>query len=42
MSFNILNASRNITEKYIRYLKTMFDIDDPDYKRLFEQKMTEM
>ena len=42
MSFNILNASRNITDKYIRYLKTMFDIDDPEYKRLFENKMSEM
>ena len=42
MSFNIISASKNITEKYIRYLKTMFDIDDPEYKSLFEKKMTEM
>lgn len=35
MSFNIITASKNITDKYIRYLKTMFDIEDPYYKELF-------
>ena len=39
MSFDILAASKNITEKYIRYLKTMFDIENPEYRALFEQKM---
>ena len=42
MSFDILKASKTITEKYIRYLKTMFDIDDPEYRALFHQKMKEM
>ena len=39
MSFDILAASKTITEKYIRYLKTMFDIENPEYRALFEQKM---
>ena len=42
MNFDILQSSKNITDKYIRYLKTMFDIDDPEYKALLEKKMTEM
>lgn len=41
MSFDILTASRSITDKYIRYLKTIFDIENPDYKSLFEQKMSD-
>ena len=39
MSFDILNATKHITEKYTRYLKTMFDIEDPEYKRLFDEEM---
>ena len=39
MSFDILQASKNITEKYIRYLKTVFDIEDPVYKQLFDQEI---
>ena len=39
MGFDILQASKNITEKYIRYLKTVFDIDDPTYKKLFNQEI---
>ena len=42
MSFDILSATKSITEKYIRYLKTMFDIEDPEYKKLFDRKMAEM
>ncbi len=42
MSFDILKASNNITGKYIRYLKTMFDIDNPDYKEKFEKRMDEL
>ena len=38
MSFDILTASKSITDKYIRYLKTIFDIENPEYKSLFEQK----
>ena len=39
MSFDILNATKHITEKYTRYLKTMFDIGDPVYKQLFNKEM---
>ena len=39
MSFNIIEASKNITKKYKRYLHTIFDIKDPEYKRLFEQRL---
>ncbi len=39
MSFNVLSATKHITEKYTRYLKTMFDIDDPEYKKLFDREM---
>ena len=42
MGFDILKASHNITDKYVRYLKTMFDIDDPEYKELFDRRMKEM
>lgn len=31
MKFSPLNASKEITESYKRYLKTMFEIADPDY-----------
>ena len=39
MGFDILSATRHITDKYTRYLKTMFDIADPQYKKLFDQEM---
>ena len=39
MAFNIIEASRKISEKYRRYLKTMFDIKDLDYKALFEKRL---
>ena len=39
MAFNVIEASKKITGKYKRYLKTMFDIADPDYKRIFEEKI---
>lgn len=42
MSFDILKASNSITGKYIRYLKTMFDIDNPDYKEMFDKKLEEL
>lgn len=41
MSFNIIDASKRIANKYKRYLKTMFDIKDPDYKAIFEQRLQE-
>ena len=42
MSFDILKASNNITGKYLRYLKTMFDIDNPEYKGKFDERMEEL
>lgn len=50
MSFNIIQASRTITETYKRYLKTMFDIIDPEsesdpcfgYKKMFEKELSKM
>lgn len=39
MSFNIIEASNDIANKYRRYLNTMFDISDVDYKRIFEKEL---
>ena len=39
MSFNIINASKNIANKYKRYLKTIFDISDPCYKEIFNNNL---
>lgn len=41
MGFNIIEASKNIANKYRRYLKTMFDIKDADYKKIFEMRLEE-
>ncbi len=41
MSFNIIEASKNISNKYQRYLKTMFDIKDEDYKKTFNKRLEE-
>ncbi len=41
MSFNIIDSSKRIANKYRRYLKTMFDIKDNDYKRIFERRLEE-
>ena len=41
MAFNIIDASRRITNKYKRYLKTMFDIKDLTYKDIFERRLEE-
>ncbi len=41
MSFNVIQASDKIAEKYRRYLKTMFDIKDPVYKDIFESKLSD-
>ena len=40
MSFNVIKASDNISEKYVRYLKTIFNIGDPIYKGLFESELS--
>ena len=39
MSFNVINASAKITEQYRRYLKTIFDIAQPEYKQLFNEQL---
>ncbi len=41
MAFNIIDSSRKISDKYKRYLKTIFDIKDPDYKSIFEKRLKE-
>lgn len=41
MSFNIIEASKKIANKYRRYLKTMFDIKDEEYKKIFEARLEE-
>ena len=42
MSFDIISSTKNITDKYIRYLNTTFDIDDPIYHDLLEKRMKEV
>ena len=39
MSFNVIDASAKIAEQYRRYLKTIFDISQPEYKELFNQAL---
>jgi len=39
MSFNVIEASKHIVEKYQRYLRTIFDIKDPEYRELFLQQL---
>lgn len=41
MSFNVIEASKRIANKYRRYLHTMFDIKDDDYKKIFEARLEE-
>ena len=40
MGFNVIEASRKITEEYKQYLSTMFDIADPEYKKLFSDALS--
>ena len=35
MSFNVIEASKRISAQYKRYLRTIFNISDPEYKQLF-------
>ena len=37
MAFLPVEASKEITKKYKRYLKTIFEINDPDYQKQFEE-----
>lgn len=39
MSFNVINASKKISDKYKRYLKTIFNIKDPFYNELFTKQL---
>ena len=39
MGFDIITASNHISDKYVRYLKTTFELEDPDYSLLFHQEM---
>ena len=39
MSFSPIQASEEITNKYKRYLKTIFQIADPDYAAQFSQEL---
>lgn len=39
MSFNIIEASKSITGKYKRYLRTVFDIKDPEYREMFLREL---
>ena len=41
MAFSPVDASAEISEKYIRYLKTIFSIDDPTYQKQFSQQLDE-
>lgn len=41
MAFNIIESSRTISNKYKRYLKTMFDIKDTEYKTILKNRLEE-
>lgn len=41
MAFSPVNASKDITKKYTRYLSTIFSLADPEYQKLFEQRLQE-
>lgn len=40
MKFSPIKASESITEKYKRYLRTIFEIADADYAKQFEQEIS--
>lgn len=39
MKFSPIEASKTITEKYIRYLNTIFSINDEHYSKLFHEQL---
>ena len=41
MAFSPVNASKDITKKYTRYLSTIFSLADPEFQKLFEQRLQE-
>jgi len=42
MTFDPIKASNNIVEKYNRYLRTTFNINNNNYKKQFEEKISNM
>lgn len=41
MAFSPVNASKDITKKYTRYLSTIFSLGDPEFQRQFERRLAE-
>lgn len=41
MAFSPINASKDITKKYTRYLSTIFSLSDPDFQEIFEERLRE-
>ena len=41
MGFNVIKASKAIALQYRQYLKTMFDLEDPEYRVLFQKAINE-
>lgn len=41
MSFHVIAASKKIGEQYRRYLRTAFDIADPEYREMFLSELNE-
>lgn len=39
MAFDVIQSFQNIAKEYKRYLKTVFDIADPDYKKMFHNAL---
>lgn len=41
MTFSPVIASKHIVDKYLRYLSTIFDINDSEYSKLFKQQLAQ-
>ena len=41
MTFSPVIASKHIVDKYLRYLSTIFDINDSEYSKLFRQQLSQ-
>ena len=42
MAYNIIKASKNISNKYKRYLSTIFNIDDKEYNSIFRERLNKL
>lgn len=42
MAFSPVQASKDLSQKYERYLSTIFSLSDPEYERQFRKKLQEM